>query len=108
MWLSRVTSSRFSLELVLYCICMHIYSITFSSSPSSPSSSIKDQLAPVPADLYQAPPTLLIHHVIMAVKSHDLQERWSELQPWVDLLVKYQRMLADQVQAETLLDLGLG
>lgn len=98
-WLSRVSSSRFSLELVIYCICLHVYTM----------SSVMDQLAAIPADLYQASPTQLISHVITAVKSHDLQASWSERQkPWIDLLLKYQQMLSDHAQAEILLDLGLG
>ena len=94
MWLSRVSSTKLSLELIIYCICLHIYSAITSSSPPPPP--------------YQYPPSSLIGHVTSMVESHD-PNMWGDGQKqWVDLLIKYQQLLADCSQAEVLLKLGLG
>ncbi len=81
-----------SLEIVIYCICLHIYSATTGNTPPP----------------YQHPPSSLIHHVTSIVESRDSREWRDDLKQWVDLLAKYRQLLADCSQAEVLHKLGLG
>ena len=102
MWLSKVSSSQFSLEFFLYCVAFQLYTVTISPS------GLRDP-DPLPSDMYYASPAKFLNHVASSVKSCDLGGGWSmEQEPWITLLKKYQRMLEDHNQTETLLDLGLG
>lgn len=93
-WVSKVSASKLSLELVIYCICLHLYAAT--ATPT----------APPP---YQYPPSLFIPHMTRVVECGSNLPEWSGQQkPWVELLAKYQQLLADHSQAEILLKLGLG
>ena len=97
-WQSKVPPSRYSLELLLYCIALQLYTVTATSAGCDAT----------PSDIYQISPTELLDHVMSSVKSCDLGKWDKDQEPWVVLLNKFRQKLAEHNQAQTLLDLGLG
>lgn len=95
-WVSKASSSKLSLELVIYCICLHLY-MASDAVVTTPT-------APPP---YQYAPSLFITHMTRVVEQYG-EDSTDQQKPWVELLNKYQQLLADHSQAELLLKLGLG
>lgn len=90
---SKLTPSKFSLELAIYYTCLQLYATT---------ASLEEPLTSTHPYLH--PPVQLVHHVTSHVTSSDV----SQSHPHITLLRKYQELLDDYTQGEVLLGLGLG
>lgn len=96
LFFSKLTPSKFSLELAIYNTCIQLYATT---------ASLEEPLTN--QHPYLHPPVQIVEHVISHVTSFS-QSHSSGRNQHIVLLRKYQELLDDYNEGEVLLGLGIG